>query len=231
MRSGTRDQEPIPQGHQSKAWGETLRDLISIQRLVIGVALFASALPALAADNVTLTGVATGSFNNGLTSIDGLSFTGSTFDVTSSNGYYAIGGSAGSPNVNNLGSFTLTGTPANYNGDTFSLDVTFTSPTGIADSNEASFSSLLFGTVSSNRSGGVFVDFSPAPQDFSFSNASGSGMFSLAVNTMSITSGFTSPVTGSGKASIVPVPEPSSFLLIAGLLGSGIIRRGRKSAV
>src|SRR5207248_2260619 len=51
----------------------------------------------------------------------GLTYLNSTFDVTTSGGFVAIGNAPGVPNVNNLGSFTLTGDPAIYTGNHFDL--------------------------------------------------------------------------------------------------------------
>jgi len=59
----------------------------------------------------------------------GLTYDNSTFNVTTSGGFVAIG-SVPPPNFNNLGSFTLTGDAFNYVGNFFDLLVTFTVPSG-----------------------------------------------------------------------------------------------------
>jgi hypothetical protein len=193
--------------------------------VVVGLAACAIAN----ADDVELVGSASGTFNNGLTSISGLSYTGSTFDTTSSGGFYALGNNAGTPNFNNLGSFTLTGAPGSYVGDTFTLDVTFTSPAGIQGSSSADYTATLFGNVTANNQGGVEVAFTNSPQGFTFSNGKTSGSFDLYVNQTSITAGNVSPVTGYGMAQAQAVPEPAPMLcMLTGLLGVGIRSRRKK---
>ncbi len=92
------------------------------------------------ADELNLQGNATGYFNAGPgTTYGGLSYLGSTFNVNTAGNFYALGGNAATPNLNNLGSMSLSGLPFDYNNPpaTFTLDVTFTAPTGIAGSNTA----------------------------------------------------------------------------------------------
>ena len=200
---------------------------VIIRKGIVIVGLSACAIAQ--AQEVVIAGTATGLFNNGSTAIQGLSYTGSTFDVTSSptDGFYAIGNNAGTPNLNNLGSFTLSGSPASYTGDTFTLAVTFSSPTGIQGSSTASYTADLYGSVVQNA-GGVEVVFANSPQNFTFSNRSGTGGFDLAVNTVSITAGSVSPVTGFGTAHEQAVPEPAPFaMMLTGLVGVGY-RRFRK---
>src|SRR6266480_6407314 len=60
--------------------------------------------------------------------LPGLTYLNSTFDVTTSGGFVSIGNAPGNPNVDNLGSFTLTGDPATYTGNHFNLLVSFTAP-------------------------------------------------------------------------------------------------------
>jgi hypothetical protein len=55
-----------------------------------------------------------------------LTYNNSTFNVTTAGGFVAIGNMVGTPNVDNLGSFTLTGSPFVYDGQHFDLRVTFT---------------------------------------------------------------------------------------------------------
>lgn len=212
----------------SASKGEQMSEKASVLKALLLAGLGVAAVSAYGSGNVTLVGSATGFFGNGTTSINGLSYLGSTFDVTSSNGYYGIGGPAGIPNLDNLGSFTLSGAPASYNGDTFTLDVTFTAPGGIAGSNTDDISAQLFGSVTANNQGGVFVDFPSTPQTFTFSNVAGRGSFTFGVNTLSISPGQTSPVTGSGTAQITPAPEPATYLCL-GLGLIGLVRRKKGS--
>lgn len=105
----------------------------------------------------------------------GLTFTNATFNDTTANGFLAFGGNPTPPGVqgfNNLGSLTLSGAANSYNGNTFTLRVTFTAPAGIVGSNSPTFTTSLTGTVRSLPAdcapaaapcGGVLLDFEDAP--------------------------------------------------------------------
>ena len=191
--------------------------------VALGLGVFAQA------SDVTLTGTATGLFDNGLTTINGLTYVGSTFDITSSGGFYALGSNAGSPNFNNLGSFTLSGDPFDYTGDTFTLDITFTEPAGIQGSNTATYTAALVGDVTSNNVGGVSIDFPSVPTTFNFVDGNNSGFFTIVVNTLSVTPGLTAPATGEGQASqAATTPGPSAAGCIATGLVGAVLRRRRK---
>ena len=60
----------------------------------------------------------------------GLTYLNSAFNVTTAGGFVGIGSPPANPNIDNLGSFTLTGAPNIYNGDPFDLRVTFIAPPG-----------------------------------------------------------------------------------------------------
>ncbi|HUE82397.1 MAG TPA: hypothetical protein VMM84_09820, partial [Pyrinomonadaceae bacterium] len=103
------------------------------------------------ADEVTFAGSTGGCFGAGCVpggtgqaqtaSLLGLTYHGSIFDGTTSSGFLAIGNVSNPPtNVNNLGSFTLSGAANNYAGQTFTLRITFTAPPGITGGQEATFS-------------------------------------------------------------------------------------------
>ncbi len=195
--------------------------------------LFACALLGAAAvasaDEVELIGSADGVFNNGLSSIDGLSYTDSTFDVTTFGGFYALGADAESPNFNNLGSFTLNGDPDNYTGDTFTLTVTFDDPAGISGSNSADFTATLFGRVVSNNHGGIQISFESITDTFNFNNSQAYGSFDFTVNPTSITPGHVVPVTGYGFGQMTAVPGPDSMIPFGlGLVGL-VRKRSRRS--
>jgi hypothetical protein len=162
----------------------------------------------------------------------GLTYNNSTFSGTTSSGFLAIGNNAGTTNVNNLGSITLNGTPADYNGQSFTLRVTFTLPPGITGGNSRTFETALMGNVSSNGVGGVLVfDSTPSTFIFSFVNQQGqtvTGSFNFSVNDVSLIAGGTIAVSGTiTEAQQGAMPEPATMVLLGtGLFGvAAVVRR------
>lgn len=192
------------------------------------------------ADEVTIAGTTAGCFVAGCVpagtgqaqtaSLLGLTFNGSVFEGTTSSGFLAVGNVSNPPaNVNNLGSFTLSGAANNYTGQTFTLRITFTAPPGITGGQEATFSATLTGSVSATAEGGVLIDFDNTPILFTFSNPEATGSFLFSVNDLSVIAGGTIALSGNiTSAQQIVIPEPATLLLLGtGLatLGAGLRKR------
>ncbi len=203
---------------------------MKIKRFMALAVLTGAAIGAQAQE-LNLAGDASGLFNGSSTTYEGLLYVGSTFDVLTSSGFYALGGDPGTPNVDNLGSFSLSTSAFDYNSPpaTFILDVFFTKPTGILGGGSTTFTADLVGQVINSNTGGVLIEFGSAPQMFTFSNSHQSGTFSLAVDSLSLYPGQTASLTGYGIANIQSVPEPGAVACMAlGLIGTAFKRRWRR---
>ncbi len=184
------------------------------------------------ADEVSFAGSTSGCFGAACvptspTTLFGLTYAGSTFSGTTAGGFIAFGGDP-TTNVNNFGVFTLANTNATYTGNTFTLRVTFTLPTGISGGASTQFTATLVGTTTSTGNGGVNVNFDNTPILFTFSNATANGSFLLTINDVAINPGQAASITGFiTSASQTTVPEPTSMLLLGtGLVGvAGVARR------
>lgn len=176
------------------------------------------------ADEVTITGSTTGA----ITGVPQLTFTGnSNFTGTTALGIGSLSG------ANNLGTFFLSTAPLQPLAGAFTLNVTFTTPSGINGGQGTTYTATIQGSVSPNiNQGGVNVHFSNPTQVFTFNDGTNTGSFSLTVpSDLFVQTGqaanFTAGLTGQQS----PVPEPAALLLLGtGLTGIAAKLRSRRKA-
>jgi hypothetical protein len=157
----------------------------------------------------------------------GLTYNNSTFNVTTAGGFVSIGNGPGAPNVDNLGSFTLTGAAGSYSGEHFDLRVTFTAPPATVPGSVV-FSDVITGTVNSVDNGGIFIDLDNTVKHFTFGSGDTGGSFDFFVNDVSLTAGHSVAMTGTIIAAAVPEPETYA-LFLAGLGALGFVVRRRRA--
>jgi hypothetical protein len=196
----------------------------SLALAVSAIAILTLSQGVARADEVTLTGVTTGS----VTGVPQLTFAGNSFTGTTALGIGALSG------VNSLGTFALNTDSLHLVAGTFTLNIAFTSPAGINGGQSVTYLATIQGSVSPNvDQGGVNIHFIQplGGTVFTFTNPSSSGSFSLIVNDVFVQSGRTAPVLAGFSGSQTTVPEPATLLLLGtGLAGVASKLRKRRRA-
>jgi hypothetical protein len=176
----------------------------SISLAVVAAALMGAAVSSPANASIIISGTTEGCFGVGCT--PGATATDGTKGLTFSNtGFYSQTDATGFTTISNLGTFALNGTPNQYTGDVFTLEVNFTSPIGTSP-NAGLFGAVLTGSVIAGQLNGVFINFSPNTESFDFSG----GSFTLQLNSIG-------PQPGSElliSAEVQAVPEPGTWALM-----------------
>ena len=202
---------------------------MSLKTLLVGLSALSLATFASAVE-ITVTGTSIGGFNAQSTgnsnTLLGLTYNGSVFSNTTAGGFLAFGGNPlPSANVNNFGSFTLNGAANVYTGNTFTLVLNFTAPTGIAGGGTTTFQAAVMGQVVNIAAGGVNVSFGAnSSHTYTFANGTSAGSFTLNLNSAALTPGQSVSLSGYIVGSAEAVPEPATIVGL-GIASLAFMRR------
>src|SRR5207302_7191 len=218
VRTGATSPGKIHRGQIMKLFWAAIRTVAFGLGLLLIVGIGGSSARA---DEVTLTGSTT--FIN---SAPFVTFTTNTFTGTTALGIGSLSG------ANSLGTFALATGATQLTGGGFQMDITFTSPTGITGGQGATYTATIVGSVSPNiDQGGVNIHFTSPIQNFTFSNAGGTGTFSLTVADLFVETGRSAQITAGITGNQSPIPEPTTLLLLGtGLTGVATKLRQRSRA-
>jgi len=200
-----------------------------LKPFAMSIALLAifSAAQIAKADPVTVSGTSSGSVTG--TAAQFLTFQGNNFTATTAGGVGSFSG------TDRIGTFVLASTAGETPvSGTFTLNLTFTTPSGVNGGQATTITATVSGTISTPNVGGISIVFDNPMQTFTFSNESGSGTFSIRLPEVFIQSGETANLTAglTGNQTAAAVPEPATMLLLGtGLAGvAARIRKRRKDA-